>query len=260
MGVTSFLLRGGKSTLTKAGKKLTKSVRAAAAKFVKSGGVETSVRSALADGDILKLGKSGGGQIAKGTPEYTRRLNAKTTKNGVSKQLVDEMDNGFHLMDDTQKATMKADMKKVLIDDHGMTDDAAGAWVDDVFAEANDLSRKQMNDSLKLKGMTTGDEALTKAFGLTDETKKTIGRWTVRGTGYVVGGYFVYWGINTFTGVLDAFGEQLSEEAALFVSEHPIAASMIGIAIVAIPAAILLSTVSRMMPKKKKDDESENEE
>jgi hypothetical protein len=155
---------------------------------------------------------------------------------------------------------MKADMKKVLIDDHGMTDDAAGAWVDDVFGEANDLSRKQMNDALKLKGMTTGDEAISKALGLTDESKKTLGRWTLKGTGYIVGGYFVYWGINTFTGVLDAFGETLAEEAALFVSEHPIAASMIGVAIVAIPAAIILSTVSKLLPSKKKDDKSEDEE
>lgn len=260
MALLSRLLKGGKSGLTKAGKKLTKSVRSAAGKFIKSGGVEKSIRSSLADGDILKLGKAGGGKIAKGTPEYSRRLNAKTTKEGVSKQLVDEMDNGFHLMDDTQKAAMKADMKKVLIDDHGMTDDAAGAWVDDVFGEANDLSRKQMNDALKLKGMTTGDEAISKALGLTDASKKTLGRWTLKGTGYIVGGYFVYWGINTFTGVLDAFGEQLAEEAALFVSEHPIAASVIGIAIIAIPAAIILSTVSRMMPKKKKDDKSEDEE
>ena len=259
MGVVSFLLRGGKSTLTKAGKSFVSGVKSAAAKFVKGGGVETSVRSSLADGDILKLSNAAGGQIAKGTPEYSRRLNAKTTKSGVSKNLVDEMDNGFHLMDDTQRAAMKADMKKVLIDDHGMTDDAAGKWVDDVFAQSDDLSRKQMNDALKLKGMTKGDEVLSKTFGLTDETKKTIGRYTIKGVGYTVGGYMVYWGINTFTGVLGAFGDQLAEEAATFVSEHPIAASAIGVAIVAIPAAIILSTVSRMLPSKKKDDNEDEE-
>lgn len=259
MAVLSFLLRGGKSTLTKAGKSLVKGVKSAASKFVKSGGVETSVRSSLADGDILKLGTKGGGTLEKGSAGYMQRLNSKTTKSGVSKNLVDEMDNGFHLMDDTQRAAMRADMKKVLIDDHGMTDDAAGQWVDDVFAQSDNLSRKQMNDALKLKGMTVADEALSKSFGLTDETKKTIGKWTIKGVGYTVGGYMVFWGINTFTGVLGAFGDQLAEEAATFVSEHPLAASAIGIAIVAIPAAIILSTVSRVLPSKKKDDNEDEE-
>jgi hypothetical protein len=259
MGVTSFLLRGGKSTLTRAGKSFVKGVKSATAKFVKGGGVKTSVRSSLADGDILKLGTKGGNTLEKGTAGYMQRLNAKTTKSGVAKNLVDEMDNGFHLMDDTQRAAMKADMKKVLIDDHGMTDDAAGTWVDDVFAQSDDLSRKQMNDALRLKGFTVADETLSKTFGLTDETKKTIGKWTIKGGGYIIGGYMVYWGINTFTGVLGAFGDQLAEEAATFVSEHPIAASAIGVAIVAIPAAIILSTVTRMLPSKKKDDKDDEE-
>ena len=262
MAVFSRLLKGGKSTLTRSGKKFFNFTKANAKRFVKGGAVKGSVRNALQDPDILKLAKAGGGKIAKDTPEYTRRLNSKTTKKAVGKNLADELDNGFHLLDDAEKAAMKVDMKKVLVDDHGMTDDAAGKWVDDVFDQADEISHTQFQDALKLKGFTVADDTLSKTFGLTDQTKKTIGKYTLKGTGYIVGGYLVYWGINTFTGVMDAFGDALADEAALFVSEHPIAASAIGIAIIAIPAIIILSTVSRMLPKskKKKKDKPEDEE
>lgn len=257
MAWLSRLIRGGKSGLTKSGKKLLKSVKASSKAFVRSGAVEDGIRVSLNDPTVFKRALSGGGEITQGSAEYTRRLNAKTTKKSVAKNLADEMDNGVHLLDDTEKVAMKADMKKVLIDDHGMSDDAATKWVDDVFEEANGISRKQWNDGLKLKGYTVADETLTKTFGLSDATKGTLGKWSIRGTGFIIGGYAVYWGINTFTGVMDAFGEALADEAALFVSEHPILASGIGIAILAVPVVLILS----MMPKrKKKKDDTEDEE
>jgi len=251
------LIKGGRSGLTRGGKRLLKAVRKSASDFVNAGSVKNSVRGALNDPDILKLGTAGGGELAKGTPGYTARLNAGTTKKGVAKRLVDEMDNGFHLLDDAEKAAMKVDMKKVLIDDHGMTDNAAGNWVDDVFDEANKVSRKQWNDGLKLKGYTVADDSLRKTFGLSDAAQESIGKWTIRGTGYIIGGFAIYWGINTFTGVMDAFGEALADEAALFVSEHPVIASGIGIAILAVPVVLILSMVPK---RKKKKDDTEDEE
>jgi len=257
MAWLSRLGKSGRSGLTRGGKRLLKAVRKSASDFVNAGSVKNSVRGALDDPDILNLRMAGGGELAKGTPGYTARLNAGTTKKGVAKRLADEMDNGFHLLDDAEKVAMKVDMKKVLIDDYGMSDNAAGKWVDDVFEEAMDVSRTQWNAALKLKGYTVADDALAETFGISDAAKKSIGKWTIRGTGYIVGGYLVYWGINTFTGVLDAFGDALADEAALFVSEHPIIASGIGIAIVALPVILLLS----MMPKrKKKKDDTEDEE
>jgi hypothetical protein len=250
------LTRAGRSGLTRGGKRLLSAVKRSASDFVNAGTVRQTVTEALSDKKIFKIGTSGDDLVV-GTPGYTRRLEAKTTKNGVAQHMVDEMDNGVHLLDDTERLAMKADMKKVLIDDHGMSDDAATEWVDDVFKQADEISHTQFNDALKLKGYTVADDSLRKTFGLSDATKGTIGKWTIRGTGFIVGGYLVYWGINTFTGVLDAFGDALADEAALFVSEHPIIASGIGIAIVALPVILLLS----MMPKrKKKKDDTEDKE